>query len=825
MARKAATVDALETYRAKRRFEQTPEPRGEATAGKVGAAYLIQKHDATRLHYDFRLELDGVLLSWAVTKGPSYSTKDRRLAVRTEDHPLEYGSFEGTIPKGNYGGGTVMLWDVGTWEPLGDPHEGLEKGKLVFLLHGKRLVGRWGLIRMKPREKDRNENWLLIKEVDDYANTRLDVLEQQMTSVTTGRDLAAIAAGVLQKPRAKKLPAFVEPMLAQLVEAPPADDGWIYEIKFDGYRMQIAANGDQVKIYTRSGLDWTEKFPEVAKAAAALNLDGALIDSEIVVLDSEGRSDFGALVTALEAGTGQMSCFAFDMLRYADADLTQQPLRARKAALAKILGMPARDAVIQYSGEIAAAGKDGAAKLLAAACARGLEGIIAKRANAPYRAGRHGGWLKIKCRHEQEFLILGFASSDKARPFSSLLLGLREGEAIRYVGRVGTGFNEQSLAQLAGLRDRHRIEKPAAEGIPAPMRRGVTWVEPVLVAAIAFAGWTRDNNVRHGAFLGLREDKKPAEVVKEVPKKVKSVMASERPELDGVRLSHGEKVVFEDAGITKLEIASYIRKAGPLMLPYAAGRFITLVRAPSGPEQKTFYQRHPHAGFGDAWLHANFQTKNGDSEDYIYFEKPVALVAAVQMNVLEFHIWGSKVDQIDKPDRIVFDLDPDPGVDFATVKAAAMRLRDVLEALGLQSLPLLSGGKGVHVVVPVKRKYDWPVIKEFSNKLSYRVAADAPDKFVATMSKAKRTGKIFIDHFRNERGSTAIAPYSPRARAGAPVAWPLDWARLAAVPAANAMSLRDAAAAIASGQAEWPGYAGIKQSLSPAALRALDVAF
>ncbi len=825
MALKVAN-DTLETYRAKRRFEQTPEPRGEPKGkAQAGAAYLIQKHDATRLHYDFRLELDGVLLSWAVTKGPSYNTKDRRLAVRTEDHPLEYGSFEGTIPKGNYGGGTVMLWDVGTWEPVGDPRQGLEKGKLVFLLHGKRLIGRWGLIRMKPREKERNENWLLIKESDKYANTEADLLERQITSVTTGRDLAAIAAGTTPKSRAAKLPEFVEPMLAQLVEAPPADDGWIYEIKFDGYRAQIAANGGEVKIYTRSGLDWTEKFPEVAKAAAALDLNGALIDSEIVVLDSEGRSDFGALVTALEAGRGQMSCFAFDLLRLADADLTQQPLIARKAALAKILGTPGRDAVIQYSDEIAAPGKGGAAKLLAAACARGLEGIIAKRANAPYRAGRHGGWLKIKCRHEQEFLIIGFAKSDKARAFSSLLLGLREGEAIRYVGRVGTGFNEHSLARLAALRDRHQIDKPAAEDIPAPMRRGATWVEPVLVAEIAFAGWTRDNNVRHGAFLGLREDKKPAEVVKEVPKKAKAIMVSDRPELEGVRLSHGEKVVYEDAGITKLEIASYIQQAGPLMLPYAAGRFITLVRAPSGPEQKTFYQRHPHAGFGEAWLHARFQKTKGDSEDYIYFEKPVALVAAVQMNVLEFHIWGSKVDDLEKPDRIVFDLDPDPGVDFATVKAAAVRLRDVLEALGLQSLPLLSGGKGVHVVVPVKRKYDWPVIKEFSNKLSYRLAADAPDKFVATMSKAKRTGKIFIDHFRNERGSTAIAPYSPRARAGAPVAWPLDWAGLAATAAANAVSLRDAAGLIATGNAAWPGYGKIKQDLSVAALRALDVAF
>ena len=820
-----AAPDALATYRAKRRFAETPEPSGATTAAAAGASYLIQKHDATRLHYDFRLELDGVLKSWAVTKGPSYDTKDRRLAVRTEDHPLDYGSFEGTIPKGNYGGGTVMLWDTGTWEPVGDPHQGLEKGKLVFLLHGKRLVGRWGLIRMKPREKDRNENWLLIKEKDDYANTEPDLLERELTSVTTGRDLAAIAAGGKPKRQSKAaLPGFTEPMLAQLVEAPPAGDGWIYEIKYDGYRAQIAASGETVKIFTRSGLDWTEKFPDIAKAAAALDLDGALLDSEIVVLDSQGRSDFGALVTALEAGAGQMSCFAFDLLRLGGADLAQQPLTARKAALQTLLGTPKPDAVIQYSADITPPGDDGGKKLLRTACEHGLEGIIAKRATAPYRAGRQGGWLKIKCRHEQEFLILGFAASDKARPFSSILLGLREGEAVRYVGRVGTGFTEATLAQLAALRDRHRTDRPAANDIPAPMRRGVIWVKPVLVAEIAFAGWTRDNNVRQGAFLGLRQDKKPAEVIKETPKKVSAVLSSaDRTDLDGVKISHGEKIVYPDPGITKLEIANYIQAAGRLMLPFAAGRFITLVRAPGGPDAKTFYQRHPHAGFGDAWKHARFAKEKGESEDYIYFDDPKALIAAVQMNVLEFHIWGAKVAAIDKPDRIVFDLDPDPGVDFAAVKAAALRVRDVLEALGLQSLPLLSGGKGVHVVVPVRPKYDWPVVKEFSNKLSYRLAADAPDKFVATMSKAKRTNKIFIDHFRNERGSTAIAPFSPRARAGAPIAWPLDWPGLQATAAANAVSLREAAAAIAAGEAGWGDYGKIQQSLSAAALRALDV--
>jgi bifunctional non-homologous end joining protein LigD len=815
---KAATGGALETYRAKRRFNETSEPRGKDAAGKPGAAYLIQKHDATRLHYDFRLELDGVLLSWAVTRGPSYNTKDRRLAVRTEDHPLEYGGFEGTIPKGNYGGGTVMLWDTGTWEPVGDPREGLKKGKLVFLLYGKRLVGRWGLIRMKPHEKERNENWLLIKEVDEYANTNPDLLEEKITSVVSERGLDEIAAADVPKRRAQKLPAFVPPMLATLVEDPPGGADWLFEIKFDGYRAQIAANGDDVRIYTRSGLDWSDKFPQIVQAARALNCDGALLDGEIVVLDGEGRSDFGALVGALESGKGQMHCFGFDLLALGGASLTAQPLTARKAALKTLLKNAAKSR-IQYSEEFSASAKNAGAKMLQTACARGLEGIIAKRRDLPYRGGRHGGWQKIKCRHEQEFLILGFAASGRGRLFSSLLLGVREGRKITYAGRVGTGFNEDTLTRLAALRDANVVEKPPAEGIPKLMQRGVTWVKPVLVANIAFAGWTPDKNIRHGSFLGLREDKNPDEVVREMPV-AKPKTADESAEVDGVRISHAGKIVYEAPPVSKIEIANYIDLAGKLMLPYAAGRFITLVRAPSGPGAKTFYQRHPHAGFGEAWLHQTFK-----DEQYIYFEKTEALVAAVQMNVLEFHIWGSRVDDIDRPDRIVFDLDPDPGVDFATVKAAALRVRDVLEALGLTSLPLLSGGKGVHVVVPVQRKYPWPVIKEFSNKLSYRIAADAPDQFVATMSKAKRVNKIFIDHFRNEKGSTAIAPFSPRARPGAAVAWPVDWAGLARAPAANFMTIAAAAAAITAGEDGWAGYGKIKQSLSVGALRALDVAF
>jgi len=817
-----AAADKLKTYRDKRRFDETSEPRGAKKAAKPGHAYLIQKHAARRLHYDFRLELDGVLLSWAVTRGPSYDTADKRLAVRTENHPLEYGKFEGTIPQGNYGGGTVMLWDTGSWEPVGDPHEGLEAGKLVFLLHGQRLVGRWGLIRMKPRPKEKTENWLLIKEKDEYANTHADLLEDATTSVVSGRDLDGIAEGNSAEwdSGAKNLPAFRPPMLATLVDAPPTGPDWRFEVKFDGYRAQIAADGRNVRIYTRSGLDWTAKFPAVAKAAAALDLQGALIDGEIVVLDDRGRSDFPALVAALEAGNGRLSFFAFDLLDSAGKDFAGKKLAERRAALKKLLGKPAKNAVIQYSEDFGGAGAQDGETLLRTACELGLEGIIAKRTDTAYRAGRGHNWLKIKCRHEQEFLVLGFAPSDKARPFSSLLMGVQEDGATRYAGRVGTGYDEAAMARLAALRDKHKIAKPAADNIPKAMQKGVTWVKPVLVAEVAFAGWTGDKQIRHGSFLGLRADKKPEDVIRETPVKAARVMA-EAGKIDGVAISHGEKIVYPGADVSKAEIADYLHAVAPLMLPFTVGRFMTLVRAPGGPGAKTFYQRHPGAGFGEAWRHRAFEKSDGGSEEYIYFEQPEALVAAVQMNTLEFHIWGSRVEDIDRPDRIVFDLDPDPGVDFAAVKAAAFRLRDVLAALDLDSLPLLSGGKGVHVVVPVKPGQPWPVVKEFSAKLSQRLVEDAPDKFVATMSKAKRVGKIFIDHFRNERGATAIAPFSPRARDGAPVAWPVDWEGLGLVQAANEVSIRDAAARVAAGETPWSGYGKIKQSLKAAALRAL----
>lgn len=803
--------DALKQYRHKRRFEETREPRGRVPdRHENGGLYVVQKHDATRLHYDFRLELDSVLLSWAVTRGPSYDTKQKKLAVRTEDHPLEYGEFEGTIPKGNYGAGTVMLWDTGRWTPLGDPHQGLEIGKLVFELHGKRLRGRWALVRMRPGPKDKKENWLLLKERDSFANSKEDLLDTETTSIVSGREMHEISQpdeGSTAKPETTRIPDFVEPMLARLVDEPPRGSDWLFEIKYDGYRALIAIGHFKVKIFTRSGEDWTHKFMPIADALAELRLPSVLLDTEIVVVDQSGRTDFAALVAALSGDKRPLSCFVFDLLSLEGEDWRARPLAARKARLKQLLGTPDKTAPVQYSEVFEG---DGVA-LLKAACAHRLEGIMAKRVDSPYRSGRHGDWLKIKCSHAQEFIIIGFSGSEKQRAFASLLMAVQEPGGLRYVGRVGSGFSESVLAELSRWRDRNIRQTPPCD-IPASRGRGVTWVRPELVAEVAFAGWTQDGLIRHGRFIGLRKDKKPNAVEREIPMKA----------IFNVTLTHPDRILYPDCGVTKADVAAYIQAASPLMLPYVEGRFISLVRCPNGTEKPCFFQRHLMPGFGKAWLSAEFTVKDGDQRSFIYFDKPEALLAAVQMGVLEFHIWGARRTTPEKPDRLVFDLDPDPSVAFDAVTAAAFRVRGVLDALGLESLPLLSGGKGIHVVVPLVPSHEWPVVKEFAASLAARLVADAPDRFTATMSKAKRKGKIFIDHFRNEVGASAIAPFSPRARPYAAVAWPVSWAELENIATANAMNILAAKAAIENGENFWAGYDKIHQSLSAAAIKAVS---
>lgn len=837
---------SLEIYRRKRRFDETPEPPGRR-AKRQGRLYVIQKHAARRLHYDFRLELDGVLKSWAVTRGPSLDPAQKRLAVRTEDHPVDYGAFEGIIPEGHYGAGTVMLWDRGSWEPVGDPHEGLKRGKLAFRLYGERLRGRWALVRFRGQKQEKRENWLLIKELDDEVDRDGDVLETYGTSVTSGRDLEGIAAGPkiwrskaegekktgnggatpakgrrrAAPRRARKLPAFVAPELATLVDAAPEGGDWIFEMKFDGYRVLTAAAGEAVRINTRNGHDWTARFPAIAEAAAGLGLDGALIDGEVVVLDAKGRSDFGALQRALKGDGGAMSYFAFDLLAEGGEDLRKLPLAERKKRLQRLLGKGGRAGPIFYADHLEASG----ARMLRELCGKGFEGIIAKRGDAPYRSGRGRDWLKVKCGHEQEFVIAGWSPSTRNRPFSSLVLALRDGGELRYAGRVGAGFGDSELVELAARFAKLKRKTPAISGeIPPSIRRKIRWMEPELVAEIAFAGFTRDGLVRQGRFLGLRQDKPARAVVRERAVPVQETTMKDDAKANsvaGVRLTHPDKVLFADQGLTKRDLATYLERVAPVMLPEVGDRLVSLVRCPEGRGKQCFFQRHAGAGLTDMFQGLEVEQKGGRREEYLYLSGARELVSAAQIGVLEIHIWGSRVDDIERPDRLVFDLDPGEGVAFAAVKQAATDMRDTLDALGLASVPLLTGGKGIHVVVPIVRRHAWPVVKAACRALAERLAEAAPDRFVATMAKAKRHGRIFIDYLRNERGSTAIAPFSPRARAGAPVSWPVSWKDLAGVEAANAVTVGDVLSG-ARKPAAWSGYPS-RQHLKAEALRALGV--
>jgi len=853
----------LSTYREKRDFRKTGEPMGETVASVDGHRYLIQKHDATRMHFDFRLEHDGVLLSWAVPNGPSFDPRDKRLAVHVEDHPLDYGDFEGTIPKGEYGGGTVMLWDEGSWEPIGNAEEGLAKGDFKFVLHGERLKGKWVLVRMKPKrgERSKHENWLLIKEKDRYATEETKpITERAQTSVRSGRTMEEIAAGNVewkdsgfaikrsksndQKPGKSDAapPKFVAPQLATLVDAPPEGDAWIHEIKYDGYRAVAAIGGGRAAVYTRRGLDWTDRFGPLVRPLLDLPCRSALLDGEVAVTDKEGRTDFGALQDAMGEGKGRgIGYYIFDLLSLDGEDLRRKPLLERKERLAKLLEDQPRTGPLFYSDHVVGHGGD----MLRKVCEMGLEGIISKRADAPYRSERSKGWLKSKCEWGQEFVIIGWRPSDvKGRPFSSLLLAVREGEELSYRGRVGSGFGERELNELWPELKKREVKTPPANDVPADVRRRARFVKPELVAEIAFRGFTDEGVVRQGSYKGLRKDKKPMEIIEERPKHMDAVAKADagtkggkmeaKPgavvtidnanddgaiTIEGVKVTHPDKVIFTGQGITKRTLAEYFLTVADRILPHVVYRPISLVRCPDGTGGDCFFQKHASPGFPRAFKPIRIKEKEG-SDIYLYIEDQQGLIACVQMGVLELHLWGSHVDTLEEPDRIVFDFDPDEGMDFAAVRDAARDMRDRLSALGLTSFPMATGGKGIHVVVPLTPRYGWDEVKAFAEALARTMAADEPKKYLAVATKAKRTGRIFIDYLRNGRGATAIAPFSPRARKGAPVAWPVPWQALSRVKDARPATVETAAALLKRQQTDpWAGYFDVDQVLPLEKLR------
>jgi bifunctional non-homologous end joining protein LigD len=795
----------IETYNRKRDFKKTKEPRGRKLKGK-GDSFVVQKHDASRLHWDFRLELDGVLKSWAVPKGPSLDPDEKRLAMRTEDHPLDYGDFEGTIPKGEYGGGTVMLWDHGRWipEPGKDPSKTIEQGHLHFALEGERMKGEWVMFRLKPRAGEKAEPWMLKKVTDEFADPDDGnaLVDNCVTSVTTDRTMAEIAAGedVWRSNRGGRKggrgkrkasaapPPFEDPQLATLVDAVPTGTGWIHEYKYDGYRLLLAVGDGLATAWTRKGKDWSDKFKALVKAAQKLPA-GCLIDGEAVAIDEAGKPSFQLLQSTLKDSKGaNLAFYAFDLLVDRGEDIRKLPNIERKARLAALLeGVPPP---ILYGDHVIGRGE----ALFEQVCKQNGEGIISKKASALYKGTRTRCWLKIKCIQRQEFVIVGWSESDKRLGFRSLLLALKDKGRLTYAGKVGTGFSGKLIEQLM---DKMRpLETGTAPlDVPRSDRRGAHYIEPVLVAEVAYSEFTNEGILRHPSFIGLREDKPASEVVRETPGHLKTSetkTARASPESFGVKLSNPDRVIYPEDGLTKGDLANYYAAVEPLIMVDAAARPITLIRCPQGRGKKCFFQKHDSGTFGPEVKHVPIEEKKGDIQDYLYFDDIRGLLACVQMGTIEFHGWGSKVDKLEFPDRLVFDLDPDVGLDFAKVKTAALRLKALLGDLGLKTFPLLSGGKGMHVVVPLDASRDWPTVKSFADRFSRAIAEAEPEMFTANIRKVERKGRIFLDWLRNQRGATAVMPFSARAREGAPVAAPIAWDEIDEYKGGNHFTIRDA---------------------------------
>ncbi len=816
----------IETYNAKRDFAKTNEPKGRTQKGK-GDSFVVQKHDASRLHWDFRLELDGVLKSWAVPKGPSLDPGQNRLAMRTEDHPLDYGDFEGTIPKGEYGGGTVMLWDHGRWipEPGKDPRKTIEEGHLHFRLEGERMQGDWVMFRLKGKPGDRSQPWMLKKVTDDFSDPDHGdaLVDAHVTSVTTGRTMAEIAAGEdvwrsnrggQKGGRAKKSagqapPPFEEPQLATLVDDVPTGNAWIHEYKYDGYRLLLSVGDDAATAWTRNAKDWSDKFKPLVKAAAKLPA-GCLIDGEAVALDDKGKPSFQLLQSTLKGGSADLAFYAFDLLIDRGEDIRHLPNIERKERLAALLEGVAPP--LLYGDHVVGKGE----ALFDAICKDGGEGIISKKADAPYRGTRTRCWLKIKCIQRQEFVIVGWSDSDKRRGFRSLLLALKEGGKLTYAGKVGTGFNAKTIEEMMERMQPLAVDVAPVE-VPRADRRGAHFIEPKLVAEIAFTEFTTDGILRHPSFIGLREDKPASQVVRETPTRLrKSGKKAERstPESLGVRISNPERVIYPEDGVTKGELANYYAALDPLIMIDAARRPITLIRCPQGRSKKCFFQKHDSGTFGEHVKHVPIKERKGEVQDYLWFEDIRGLLSAVQMGTIEFHGWGSRSDEVEHPDRLVFDLDPDVGLDFGKVKEAALRLRALLADLGLETYPLLSGGKGLHVVAPLDARADWTAVADFAERFSRAIAEAEPEMFTANIRKVQRKGRIFLDWLRNQRGSTAVLPYSARAREGAPVAAPIGWEEIDKYQGGNHFSIRDADELIERASSKLlAGWGGAKQSL------------
>lgn len=775
----------LNAYNQKRNFARTAEPEGIPEMGEAGLKFIIQRHWARRDHYDFRLEWDGALLSWAVPKGPSYDTHDKRLAVQVEDHPLEYRNFEGTIPKGQYGGGVVMIWDEGYWEPYGDVAEGLREGMLKFSLQGHRLKGKWALVRMKRKAGETKDNWLLLKEKDEYAQTG-DGISQFTTSIRTGRTMGEIEQEANERITRNPF-STTDVQLAQLVDTIPAGEDWLYELKYDGYRILAYIERDSFRLVTRNGNDYSDRFQEVVYSLRDWAGGRAMVlDGEITMTDAAGRTDFQALQNSMKKNQGEnLTYIVFDLLALDGEDLRSHPLIDRKETLAALMEDAPRN--LYYSRHVRGNGPAS----FAAACEAGMEGIVGKKADSVYSGTRNSAWIKIKCEQRQEFVIGGYTLSDKkASGVSSLLLGVYAGEELVYTGRAGTGLSESNRKELAEKFAGIKRREPPFEVAPKPRsNEKITWLEPELVAEIKFAEWTEDNLLRQASFKGLRTDKEPKDVKKEKADDEIQLQSSAKETeramktsgnstiIEGIKITNPDKVIFADSEITKGDVIRYYAQVAERMLPYVSRRVLTIVRCPKGASQTCFYKKHPGPG-NKGIVTIPVTNSDGETEDYFYIEDAAGLIFEAQMGTLEFHTWGSRVEELEKPDMMVFDLDPDEGMDLSRVRQGVRDLKDILAELSLNGYLKTSGGKGYHVVVPVKPAVTWEEFHDFAKRVAEVMEQKWPDRYTSNVRKAKRTGKIFIDWIRNGRGATSIAPYSLRARKGAGVSMPIAWDEL-----------------------------------------------
>jgi bifunctional non-homologous end joining protein LigD len=847
---------SLSPYWKKRDFAATPEPKGVVARAGKALSFVIQKHAARRLHYDFRLELDGTLKSWAVPKGPSLDPHVRRMAVHVEDHPLSYATFEGVIPAGQYGAGTVIVWDRGEWIPLGDPREGYRTGKLKFELHGEKLQGRWTLVRMHGREGERQEPWLLIKENDDEARPAADydITEALPESVNAkgarkagAKKKAGSRKASAKKPAAKKaaararkkgkaaddiaiparaeesaLPLTLFPQLATLVDEPPEGAGWVYELKFDGYRIVTRVEGDDVRLFTRNGNDWSARLKGLREEIRSLGIGTAWLDGEIVVLNDQGLPDFQMLQQAFDtASRAGIVYYVFDLPYFGGYDLRRVPLVERRELLRQVIEAHPSDRV-RFSQTF----EGPAAKLLEGACASGLEGLVGKQANAAYSSTRSTSWIKLKCTKRQEFVICGYTDPKGSRAgFGSLLLGVNDREGhLRYAGSVGTGFDDEQLRALKAKLAALETAKPPFHETP----RGVKghWVKPRLVCEVAFTEWTSDGRVRHPTFRGLRADKDPEAIVREEPMRSSPAprtppakprsRGARRPsgEVMGIAVTHPDRVVDAKTGVTKLELVRYYEAIAPHMIPHLKGRPIALVRAPYGIGGELFFQKHGEKIRIPGIIQLPREYWPGHPA-MLEIASAETLVGAAQMNVIEFHTWNSTTKLIDKPDRFLLDMDPGEGIEWSELVEGTALVKKMLDLLGLESFLKTSGGKGLHVVVPLAPSPAWGYdeVKDFSQAIVQHLARTIPQLFVAKSGAQNRVGRIFVDYLRNGTGATTIAAFSARARPGLGVSVPVKWSELEALERSDQWNVRNVHERLARLRADpWKGYGSVKQT-------------